>query len=188
VSGPTAIAVALASGYAPASEENKVIAQIASEGFNPIWTVGGSGFDQTWGGDYLLAGLDVPIRGARIFWKGGIGPQVIRVRLYLESVAAHVAEGTVTVDAPGVYECRFATPYTLPSNTAAAQRVQIGCYNTTTPTQYTAILSTTYSPGPVPPYVYGRRCFFLGSVFFGPGEGKPLTTPGTERYLVDLLY
>lgn len=186
--GPTAVALALASGYQESEDEGMPIAEIASEGFNPVWPVGGSGFDQTWGSEYLLCGMDRPLLGARLFWKGGIGSQVIRVRLYLEAVAAHVAEGTVTVGAAGVYECRFATPYTLPSNTAAAQRVQLGCYNTTTPTEYTAILSTTYAPGPVPPYLYGKRCFFLGSVFFFPGEGKPVTTPGTERYLVDLLY
>lgn len=186
---PTAIALALASGYAPESEdEGMPIAEIASEGFNPVWPVGGSGFDQTWGGEYLLCGMDRPLLGARFFWKGGVGPQTLRVRLYIESAAAHVAEGTVIVDAAGVYQCLFTTPYTPPTSQIASQKVYIGVYNTTTPTEYTAILSTTYPPGPVPPYVYGRRCFFLGSVFFFPGEGKPITLPGSERYLVDLLF
>jgi len=185
---PTAIALALASGYQESEEESAMIAQIASEGFNPVWPIGGSGFDQTWGAEYLLCGIETAIRGVRFFWKGGIGPQTIRTRLYIESAPGHVAEGTVVVDAAGVYECLFGSAYLPPTPQIAAQRVQLGLYNTTTPTEYTAILSTTYAPGPVPPYLYGKRCFFLGSVFFFPGEGKPVTTPGTERYLIDLLY
>jgi len=143
-------------------------------------------FDLTWGNLYLPLGIEDPIRAIRFYWAGGVGAQKIRCRLYEWNAAGFVAEETVVVDADGVYTATFASPY-LPTGLAARQYLYAGCYNLTTNTTYTAIASTTYSPNQFPPYPYGRRMFFLGSVFVA-GEGKPVNNPLSERYLVDLVY
>jgi hypothetical protein len=140
-------------------------------------------FDETWGTRYLAIGLYRPIYGVKIYWAGGAGLKTIKCSLYVTSAAPAVASANVNVDAAGIYEALFASPYTLAGNDGR-QFFWVGAYNLTTPTSYTRI--STITDQPTAPYICAPNVVYSGSYFIA-GDGKPTDPAVTERYAADVI-
>lgn len=140
-------------------------------------------FDETWGTRYLAIGLYRPIYGVKIYWAGGVGVKTIKCSLYVTSSIPAVASANVDVDAAGIYQAMFASPYTMTGDDGR-QFFWVGAYNLTTPTSYTRIAITFDQPNF--PYICAPNVVYSESYFIA-GDGKPTSPAATERYAVDVI-
>jgi len=152
-------------------------------------------FTLTAGSKYLAAGFSKPIIGLKFYWGAPAGgPFTIRGRLYVTSTSSAVAEGTVSVNAQGIYTITFSTPYTL-TGTDLRNYIYAAIYNLTDSTKYTSIVTTNLGDHPTNGNLNAPNIGFL----YAPGlcyvcpvyettEIKPTINTTTEIYPIDLIY
>ncbi len=139
----------------------------------------------TTGQKYLAMGPP-PILGIRFYWAGGGGALVVRCSLYVTSQAGAVASVDVAVNAAGVYEGLFAAPYAI-AGMDSHKYIWSAVWETSG-TSYTGGPNNFSVAMPAPPFSAGPGLMFTAWRYGAAGgDIKPDTSPGTEKYYVDLM-
>lgn len=123
------------------------------------------------------------IVGVRFYWASAGSAKTIKVSLWDDS-SSRLATTTVAVNASGVYEVNFTTPYALTAGTMYRL-----AFWENGGTKYTkATLSTFNTASPTRPAVCGGGAWVLYTVTaYGSGDVFPGSTATTEAYPIEPL-